>query len=758
MQNKIPMKRLLCALFFVLNWWTAAQAQTPEPWSVPVMLGDRALRHPFAGGLNNPQVSAFDFNQDGLQDLFVFDRTGEVILPFVQTQDGISTEYAYRPEYARAFPQLKNWVLLRDYNRDGLPDIFAYSDIPGIDGIAVYTSRYHNSSWQFERYDFGPPFNLMQYPTNNGSTLQVYVSRIDYPAIDDIDGDGDLDVVTFDPGGSFVDFFPNQEVEQNLPPGTLSYVLDDNCWGGFYESGISSEVTFADNPGECVNIDGFDLAVTGRHAGSTLLTFDPDQDGDQDLVLGDISFDNLNLLYNGGDAGLAWMNAQDVQFPSADDPVQLPVFPAAFHVDVQQDGRKDLLVAPNESQNAEDQDVLWYYETSGPADAPEWTLRNKQFLVQDMIDLGTGAQPVFLDYNADGLLDLLVGNVSRYQADGGVDSRLFLYLNTGTPSDPAFTLVDDDFLSMSQFNQSSYAFAPALGDLDGDGDEDLLLGENFGTLFFVENTAGAGNPMQFSAVQADYMGIDVGLASTPLVADLDEDGLPDLLVGERTGNINFFRNVGTAQSPQFNPDPGAAGNTTAAGAINTRLPGFITGYSAPCLVETENGRRLLTGSERGDLLLYDDVAGQLYGTMPPVEDAGFEQLRVGSRTRPAVADLDGDGFLEMVVGNQRGGLQLYRTALRSDKTTSTRSNQQAILDVQVYPNPASDRIFISLPAKNDADQIQLTLFNGQGQVVRRAFAQNRPMELSVTGLVPGMYVLRVEAEWGTTVKKVYVGR
>lgn len=758
MQNKIPMKRVLYALFLVINWSSALPAQILEPWTVPVTEGNDQLAHPFAGGLNNPQVSAFDFNRDGVQDLFVFDRTGNVILPFVKTDETGEANYQYHPEYAASFPALTNWVLLRDYNRDGVNDIFAYSDIPGIDGIAVYTSRYDEDSWHFTRYEFGPPFNLMQYPTNNGNTLQVYVSRIDYPAIDDIDGDGDLDVVTFDPGGSFVDFFQNQEVEQGFAPGTLAFELDDNCWGGFYESGISSEVTFADHPGECVNIDGFDLAATGRHAGSTLLTFDPDQDGDQDLVLGDISFDNLNLLYNEGDADMAWMNGQDVRFPNAETPVQLPVFPAAFHVDVQQDGRKDILVAPNESQNAEDQDVLWYYETSGPADAPEWTLRNKQFLVQDMIDLGTGAQPVFLDYNADGLLDLLVGNVSRYQADGGVDSRLFLYLNTGTPSDPAFTLVDDDFLSMSQFNQSSYAFAPALGDLDGDGDEDLLLGENFGTLFFVENTAGAGNPMQFSAVQADYMGIDVGLASTPLVADLDEDGLPDLLVGERTGNINFFRNVGTAQSPQFNPDPGAAGNTTAAGAINTRLPGFITGYSAPCLVETENGRRLLTGSERGDLLLYGDVAAQLFGTMTPVDEAGLAEIRVGSRTRPAIADLDGNGFLDLVVGNQRGGLQLYRTALRRDQTTSTRGSQQATLDVQVYPNPASDRIFISLPAKNDAGQVQLTLFNGQGQVVRRAFAQNRPLELSVTGLVPGMYVLRVEAEWGTAVKKVYVGR
>lgn len=752
------MKRLLHTLFFVLTWYSVTHAQILAPWSVPVSQQGITLQHPFAGGLNNPQVSAFDFNRDGIQDLFLFDRTGEVILPFVKTQDGAATEYIYQPEYANAFPALRNWVLLRDYNRDGLPDIFAYSDIPGIDGIAVYTGSYDDSGWQFERYDFGPPFNLMQYPTTNGNTLQVYVSRIDYPAIDDIDSDGDLDVVTFDPGGSFVDFFSNQQAEQGLPPGALSFKLDDNCWGGFYESGISSEVTLAENPGECVNINGFDLAATGRHAGSTLLTFDPDQDGDKDLVLGDISFENLNFLRNDGDSTMAWMNAQNVQFPSVENPVEIPVFPVAFHVDVQQDGRKDILVAPNERQNSEDQDVLWYYETVGTTAEPEWILRNKQFLVEDMIDHGTGAQPIFLDYNADGLLDLLIGNISRYQADGGVDSRLFLYLNTGTSSAPAFELVDDDFLSLSQFNQSSYAYTPALGDLDGDGDDDLLIGENFGTLFFVENLAGAERPMQFGPVQADYMGIDVGLTSTPFLADLDEDGRLDLLVGERTGNINFFRNTGTTAVPQFNPDPTAAGNTAAAGNVNTRLPGFITGYSSPQLIATEDGLRLVTGSERGDLLLFGNVRSELYGTMVAIEDSGLSSIKAGARTRPAIADLDGNGYLDIVVGNQRGGLQLYRTALRSGITTSTRTAERALLEVEVYPNPATEHVFIRLPANMGIDPVQLTLINSQGQIMRRAVAQNQTARLPVDTLPAGMYVIQIENREGVAVRTIFIGR
>ena len=88
-------------------------------------------------------------------------------------------------------------MLLRDYNNDGVKDIFCYSDIIGIDGVIVYTGKYEQGKLTFTRKNHGPPFNLLSYKPGTGGTLQIYVSKIDYPAIEDVDCDGDLDILTF---------------------------------------------------------------------------------------------------------------------------------------------------------------------------------------------------------------------------------------------------------------------------------------------------------------------------------------------------------------------------------------------------------------------------------------------------------------------------------------------------------------------------------------------------------------------------------
>ena len=733
------MKHIKCLIWILGIAFSPINAQDYSSWSAPIIKDGSILSNPFGGGLNAPQLSEIDLNQDGRQDLFVFDRAGNVVLTYLQSGPMDAPQYEWAPDYAAAFPKLENWVLLRDYNRDGLPDIFAYSDIPGIDGIVVYTSAFNNGNWTFERLDFGPPFNLIQYVNRNGNTLQAYVSRIDYPAVDDIDGDGDLDIVTFDPGGSFVDFYKNMEMEDDLPAGSLVFELADDCWGGFYESGISSAVTFSSSPGECVSLDGADLVATGRHAGSTLLTFDADGDGDKDLVLGDISFDNINLLYNDGTPELAWMNRQNVSFPSLSDPVKVPIFPAAFALETTGDEQIDILVAPNELQNAEDVDVLWQYKANSPGAESPYRLLTKQFLAEDMLDVGTGTHPVFMDYNADGKLDLLVGHISRYTDDGFPISTLHLFENTGTQESPAFQLVDDDYLNLSAFNQTTYGFAPAVGEIDKDGDMDIIIGEQFGSLYLARNEAGPGNPMSFSAVIADFMDIDVGLASVPFLYDLNEDGYDDLLVGERTGNVNLFTHTGNTENPYHN-DLSADGNTANLGQINTRLPGFLNGYSAPVVVASTQGPLLVTGSEEGNLLLYGEVINNRFGVMPELNDH-LGNLNVGSRTRPALADLDNDGFFDLVTGNLRGGLTLHRTDIRVDQTTSIKNNFTETLDFEVYPNPVQDQLHVTWRSFA-GQQVTMEVWNAQGQKIHYLETDGTQQQISVSDWTAGLYVLR----------------
>jgi hypothetical protein len=99
--------------------------------------------------------------------------------------------------------------------------------------------------------------------------------------------------------------------------------------------------------------------------------------------------------------------------------------------------------------------------------------------------------------------------------------------------------------------------------MDGNGTMDLIVGEQNGKLFFYKNNAAPGQPANFETFVYPYMNIAVGVASTPQIADINGDGLGDLVIGERTGNadnngrcsnLNYFQNLGTTGNAVFNPD------------------------------------------------------------------------------------------------------------------------------------------------------------------------------------------------------------
>ncbi|MBK6948742.1 MAG: VCBS repeat-containing protein [Haliscomenobacter sp.] len=536
----------------------ASFAQELLPMVVPVVKSGRMLSNPWVGGFNTPQLAAVDLNRDGLDDLYVFDREGNVQSAFLTVSKNGKKQYEFNPGYTAKFPELENWVLPRDYNGDNIPDLFAYSDILGIDGISVYSGEYKGDTLAFKRFPFRGPFGLAPFPLNGSVLTPIYVSKVDLPAVDDIDCDGDIDLLTFNLAGGYAELFQNQSVERGYGLDSLVFTLQNNCWGGFYESGLTEKVDLAPAPGACFRSGFDDLVVNYRHAGSTSLTLDMDGDGDKELILGDVSYNNLNYLRNGGSCKVAWMDQQDNQFPSSDTPVDLPLFPAAFSLDLDFDGAKDLAVSPSSRFGSENYHAIWFYKNIGTASKPAFRLQQKDFLIDQMIDLGTGANPTLADVNGDGLFDLVVGNQSLFSDGADRNSSLALYLNVGSATEPVFEWTSSDWLNFSPLEGNSFGFCPSFGDLDPDGDLDLVVGEEAGRLLFAENVGGAGKAMQFGPVVIGYQNIDVGLASVPQVVDLDGDGLPDLVIGERSGNVNFYRNIGSKGNPAFETIPSNA--------------------------------------------------------------------------------------------------------------------------------------------------------------------------------------------------------
>lgn len=761
----------LLFLFVVVSSNIQAQNAAFKAITCPVTQNNFTLPYPFTGGLNAPQFNAVDLNQDGALDLMIFDRSSNSILTFLNNLTGGVNAYYYAPEYARTFPKLTDYVLLRDYNNDGAMDIFCAPDEPGAQEMRVFKGRFENGVLRFDPFYFTYPGCTtckklyIYYPDQiPGLWNNFPIAGSDYPSVDDIDGDGDLDIVAFSAGNSvYLTYLQNMSVERGFGTDSLQFIYADRCWGKFFENGLikcrSCLSATPDACAACLTGGGVIEERDGVHPGASVLTFDHDKDGDKDVIVGNISFNCLNLLINGGTPQNAWMTAQDTTFPSENVEVDLLSFPAAYHLDINNDGEKDLLISPNSPTLHEDRNNVWWYENTNPSGSASFELQTRKLFTSNMIDLGTASHPAFADVNSDGLTDLIVGNYGYYTpAQNGNPQRftnasLYLYLNTGTNNAPAFTLADADWLGMSQYAPNDYEFAPAFGDLDGDNDLDLLVGSNLGAFYAFFNQAGPDNPMNLvESFDVMWLTMDVGQVSMPVIFDLDQDGLMDIIVGERNGNINFYKNIGSPTEPMYNPDENAAPNIPNLGAINTQIIPNGIGFSAPQVVVINGSTLLITGAQDGQMEAYQ-LTGPV-ATAFPVVDLNWGNINAGNRSCPAFADLTGDGKLEVVLGNQRGGLQLFGTELSAFvPPVNVGSPSISDFEFQLIPNPTLDHTIIVMKG-NWKQEKNWVLVDVLGRIIQKGNTNQTQITLNTRDLSAGIYYVQVEMGDAVGVKKL----
>lgn len=738
---KIFMRILSLLLFPML-----LTAQSTERFEIPVTINGETLNSPWAGGLDNPQFSVVDLNNDGNMDLYTFDRVGNVHVPLLN----IDGSYVFAPEFIEKFPAAKNFVLLRDFDGDGISDMFAHAkSTASVDGLSVWKGKYVEDKLTFDTYSFPFNPNIAPYPLSNGNLSNLYIASTDIPDINDIDGDGDLDVLAFDVAGAYLVYYQNQSVENGYGLDSLIFEKEDNCWGKFYESSMSETVALSADPNMCSS--GLqDISAEERHAGSTTTTIDLDNDGDRELLIGDIINSYTFMLENGGTAETAWITGQDNSFPSYDTPAFLPDFNATYVEDVDFDGLKDLIVAAN-ANNSPNQECAWFYKNTGTNAFPNFELQYKDFMTREMIDLGSGAHPAFGDINGDGLMDLVVGTYG-YNLNAGLrDPRLFLFLNTGTATVPEFTLETDDWLNFSIYAaegaaEPTWAYAPNFGDIDSDGDMDLLVGEYYGTVFYGENTGGAGNPMQFNNIVVEWKNLDVGLNSVPQIVDLDRNGAPDIVIGERNGNINFMKNLGTASVPEFDVEENQAPNINVLGEIDAAATGEGFGHSAPFFYDFNGEWVLYLGTRSQDILVYNNIDIDNLAAPFSLMNVQLGDIHEGQRTHPALADLTGGNELDMVIGNFRGGLAAFGT----DFSTSIK-NVKITESMMLFPNPVQSTLQVKFTENTQTRNY--TIYNTVGQVMKKGTLNSNDNYLSVRDLSSGIYFLATENAVGKFIKK-----
>ena len=455
------------------------------------------------------------------------------------------------------------------------------------------------------------------------------------PALADLDHDGDLDLVAGSSGSISLFYFEN--------------------------TGSASSAAFIQRTGLANPFNSFSFAADASPAAG-----DVDRDGDVDFVLGSTS-GVLEYLQNTGSAATP-------KFTFANQP--------GFHDvgsnskpslgDLDGDGDLDLAVGDSNSGS------FFYFENTGVGSGVFAERTGSANPLNGIVFPGQGVSPALGDLDGDGDTDLLARS-----ADAGL---IAVIENTGTAASAAFVLLsgaDDPIAS-----QSGLVWTPVFGDLDGDGDLDLVTGQSDGGFAWLESfvvqppidalsLTGAANPLA---------GQDIGSLSGPALADLDRDGDVDLIAGEGTGTFRYFENTGSATGVRF------VARTGAANPLDGRDVGDL---SKPALADLDGDGDLdlLAGRLAGDFDYFANTGNPLTPAFaaPVANPFGLIQGSDGA-SAPAFADVDHDGDLDLVVGG-------YYSAPRYFENTGSRtgpgfieriggSNPFTDLDMAYDPNPA----------------------------------------------------------------------
>lgn len=204
------------------------------------------------------------------------------------------------------------------------------------------------------------------------------------------------------------------------------------------------------------------------------------------------------------------------------------------------------------------------------------------------IDVGADASPAFADLTGDGLEDMVVGSAS---------GTVRVFPNLGNQTVPLFSSGVDLLGSLSFGVQT----VPTLGDVNGDGLPDLVVGRADGTLRgYINNGYRSfvdGQVAEAFSSDDFTTGVSVSSRSAPVLADVDQDGLLDLLVGSADGDVRFFANTGSTTRPAF-------------GSSGVLLEESVYGPSVPTVLQrpagsTADGVLLAVGAGDGTVHIYD---------------------------------------------------------------------------------------------------------------------------------------------------------
>lgn len=429
----------------------------------------------------------------------------------------------------------------------------------------------------------------------------------------DIDADQDLDLFC-DPRNSKVAYWRNTTIGDRI-----SFQLIDTAYSGFL-TGAFNTPAFAD-----IDFDGDQDFFFGAPSGLLELYRNVGTPQNPQFVFETDAYDSVLAFPRGTMAASEKHGFSSLHFVDIDTDFDLDLFYGDFF-------------NPN----------LYFFANLGDSVISDLTYQTENYLPQATQGFN---HPSFGDLDDDNDLDMILGIANSADLNS-----LRYYENAGSFIVPAWDLIDSNVIRSIDVGSAA---VPTFGDLDNDGDLDLLIGGVSGRITYYENIGTAGSP-SFQHVTDSFASIFVTLFSAPALVDWDSDGDLDLLVGTNAGRIEYWRNDGSASS--FLPvkaDAQLAGIKVDQLAIP--VPVDMNGDSLVDLVVGE-----WDFNNRANVLLYRNNGAP--GTPVLTLQTASLVTRDTSRafTVPFVVDWDNDGRKDLLLGNDQLGVIWYRNVAATD--------------------------------------------------------------------------------------------
>lgn len=361
-----------------------------------------------------------------------------------------------------------------------------------------------------------------------------------------------------------------------------------------------------------------------------------------------------------------------------------------------------------------------------------------------LASVGEVSIPVFVDLDADGDMDILVGQSEEYQG-----STFLFFENIGTTTEPNFAAPQQNPFGLS-LNTYNYIQSQTFADIDNDGDLDLLASiiENYSsTLKYFENIGTVAEP-NFANSENEPFGINaVGFVLFPTFVDLDADGDTDLLVGgfynssvDYNSDLTYYENVGTAEEANFGPAQDNPFGISATYYIS--MPSFADidrdGDLDLFIVEYEGGMQYFENEGTAEAPNFSAAVANPFGFVVANEYA----------IAPTFSDLDADGDMDLLLGQSDYANFYYYENTTPVINVGIESETVFEAACTVFPNPTADFVQI----KTDEQITKIEISDVSGKTIGNYTDISRP--ISLQNFPKGLYSLKIVNVDGAFVTKM----